>query len=177
MFIRQSIASENEGRGNLMTRYSAVASLALMIACTGLVFVAAPSNADAGLLRARTAAAADTRIVTAGSQTVMGDPSCCEPVKPCCDRCISYCHHRACKKVCCGCEPPMHTVLQVKDPCCCCMVDVPVCLPSCCTGCPDVCGRCGIFGRGVVTYNWCCGYTIKIVFSRCGDITVHYFGS
>jgi hypothetical protein len=28
----------------------------------------------------------------------------------------------------------------------------------------------------VVTYEWCCGYKVRVVFDRCGDITVHSYG-
>jgi hypothetical protein len=68
-------------------------------------------------------------------------------------------------------------VLQVVDPCCCCYVEVPVCLPACCEAVPTVCSRHGLFGRRIVDYSWCCGYRIKIVFRRCGDLTVHCYGS
>jgi hypothetical protein len=90
-------------------------------------------------------------------------------------RCIDYRHHRArrCR------FDPCHTtqvVLQVPDYCCCCLVEVPVCVPACCTEAPSICSHKGLFGRDVVEYSWCCGYSIKVVFDRCGDVTVHYYG-
>ena len=48
------------------------------------------------------------------------------------------------------CKPPVKTVLKVMNPITCCPVDVPVCLPACCEGCPAVDSRCGMLvpGRG-----------------------------
>ncbi|MBI2825826.1 MAG: hypothetical protein HYX69_14160 [Planctomycetia bacterium] len=97
------------------------------------------------------------------------DPSCCP------QPCIRYVH-RGCATVCCGCKPPVETVLKVVNPHTCCAVDVPVCLPACCDGCPTVASRCGILCRGVVTYDWCCGYRVVVRFDRCGDVTVVYRG-
>ena len=95
----------------------------------------------------------------------------------CYQPCIRYKHHRGCK-VCCGCEAPVKTVLVVKDPCCCgCSVEVPVCLPSCCTGEPCVTCRPGMFGRSIVEYSWDCGYLVRVVFTRHGDLIVHSYGS
>ena len=100
------------------------------------------------------------------------------PAADCCKTCVSYVAHRPCRKVCCCCTPAKETVLKVKDPCCCCrVVEVPICLPGCCEGCPCVHSRCGLLGRGVVTYTWCCGYKVRIIFRRCGDVVVHTYGS
>ncbi|MBM4004694.1 MAG: hypothetical protein FJ295_15655 [Planctomycetes bacterium] len=96
--------------------------------------------------------------------------------KRCCDRCIKYRHHPTLHKICCGCEESTRTVLQVTDPCCRCVVEVEVCLPACCDDCPKVCCSPGLLGRDVVTYEWCCGYKVRVVFDRCGDITVHSYG-
>ena len=66
------------------------------------------------------------------------EPSCCTPApQPCCPQpCIRYID-RSCRKTCCGdCQPPVQTVLKVVNPVTCCPVDVPVCLPACCEGCP-----------------------------------------
>jgi hypothetical protein len=79
------------------------------------------------------------------------------------------------KRVCCTCDPPARAVLQVTDPCCRrCPVEIPVCVPVCCTGTPQVKSRCGLLGRGYITYEWCCGFTIRVVFQLDGDIVVHY---
>ena len=105
------------------------------------------------------------------------DPTC--GVAPVCDApCITYKHARCRKKICCGCESPLNVLLSVKDPCCCDrIVEVPVCIPGCCTDVPCVKGRCGLFKRGIVWYEWCCGFKMKVVFDRCGDVKVTYYGS
>jgi len=97
----------------------------------------------------------------------------CEPVK-CCPRDICYAHHRGC-----GCYDSckrMDVILQVKDPCACCVVEVPVCIPACCTTPPTVCCYKGFLRRQVVEYSWACGFKLKVVFDRHGDIAVHYYG-
>ena len=68
-------------------------------------------------------------------------------------------------------------VLQVKHPCCCeCLVDVPVCahrLPE---------GRTACYvllwdpGSRVVTYTWCDGFKVRVVFQHDGDLLVHTYG-
>ena len=88
---------------------------------------------------------------------------------------ISYRHHHLGPKCRC-CQPPINMILQVKEPCGCCLIDVPVCVPGCCAGVPEVQCRRGLFGRQIVTYDWCCGNHLKIVMTRHGDLTVHYFG-
>ena len=95
----------------------------------------------------------------------------------CCPKpCIRYID-RTCHKPCCGdCKPPIKTVLKVVNPATCCPVEVPVCLPACCDGCPVVDGHSGLLCRGVVTYDWCCGYRVVVRFDRCGDVTVVYRG-
>ena len=109
-------------------------------------------------------------------------PSCAAPAPACCAPTITY-HHVCVHRVrCCGCQPPIETVLSVKDPGACkpCTappVCIPVCLPACCTGEPAVSGHVGLCGRGVVRYDYCCGLSIKIVFRNCGDIVVTYIGA
>jgi len=122
-------------------------------------------------VRAAEAAASPNDQSTAGA-----NPHDAGSCKRCCDRCIKYRHHPTLRKICCGCEESTRTVLQVTDPCCCCVVEVEVCLPACCDDCPKVCCSPGILGRDVVTYEWCCGYKVRVVFDRCGDITVHSYG-
>lgn len=90
-----------------------------------------------------------------------------------CVRYVQHCPHR---KSCCGCGSSYQTVLTVTDPRTCCPIAVPVCLPSCCTGQPMGSGRNGLFGRGITSYSWCCGYTVRIVVGHHGDVTVHYYG-
>jgi hypothetical protein len=74
------------------------------------------------------------------------------------------------------CQPKIEVILQVKDPCTCCIIEVPVCIPACCTGNPTVCCRSGFLGRHIVTYSWCCGVSVDIVFKRNGCYFVRYHG-
>lgn len=91
--------------------------------------------------------------------------------------CINYRYKHKHRKACCGCDPPINVVLSVTNPRDChCIVNVPVCIPACCTDAPCVDGRCAIFGRGIVTYEWCCGYKLTVTFKRSGDLLVTYFG-
>jgi hypothetical protein len=104
---------------------------------------------------------------------VVAVPAACAPVI-CCPRDICYRSHKGC-----GCYDPckkMELILQVKDPCACCLVEVPVCIPACCTTAPRVCCYKGFLRREVVEYSWDCGFCLKVVFDRCGDVTVHYYG-
>jgi hypothetical protein len=102
------------------------------------------------------------------------------PVPPdisgsCCP-CIEYRHHGR-PICCCDCNAPadIKTVLLVKNPATCCTVPIPVCLPGCCTDEPCVRSRCGVLGRGVVHYDYCCGVKIIVTFRACGDIVVSYY--
>src|SRR5687767_12434363 len=97
------------------------------------------------------AASASNAATTASAKASQPMPVCAQP------RCISYRSHcsRRCSFDACT---ATKVVLQVPDHCCCCLVEVPVCVPACCEGAPSVCSHCGIFGRRVVEYSWCCGY-------------------
>lgn len=111
---------------------------------------------------------------TLDASAALGDDCCAKPA--CCPQpCITY-RHRGCEKICCGCAPPIETVLKVMNPCTCCVVEIPVCLSACCQGEPRSCSRCGLFGRGVVRYEWCCGFSVNVTFKRCGDVVVTYIG-
>lgn len=93
----------------------------------------------------------------------------------CCHK-ISYHHHCTLRKTCCSCGT-IRQVLTVEDPGCCGkMIAIPVCLPECCDDCPKADDHCGPLGRGVTMFRWCCGYKVKVVVDRCGDITVHSYG-
>ena len=59
-------------------------------------------------------------------------PDCTTPVPSCCKPIIIY-RHVGCHNVCCGCQAPIETILEVKDPCSCATASIPVCLPACCT--------------------------------------------
>lgn len=155
--------------------------IVLLAVLTGLV-VALPALAEARLLKSAKADVAlqppangkspsDAMPRVEGAPLIVSSAPCCPK------RCIEYRHHRG-KKVCCGCEPPIQLMLAVKDPCVCdCFVDVAICLPACCTDVPKVCNRRGLLGRDVVEYEWCCGYRVRVVFDRHGDVMVHSYGS
>ncbi len=99
-------------------------------------------------------------------------PNCgCPP-----QRRIEYRNHcRPLRKGDCLCAPPIQTVLAVPDGSCCPgAVEVPVCLPACCTDAPQVEGRRGLLGRTRVLYRWCCGFEVEVVFCGNGDLIVHY---
>ena len=69
--------------------------------------------------------------------------------------------------------PPQVLVLNVKNPACCGdYACVKVCVPGCCEGPPTVCARCGVLGRGIVTYRWCCGHQVTVVFTALGGVRV-----
>lgn len=145
--------------------------------CRFLLFAAAAlaafalNDADNAIAAGRLAsfrAAKAANLAAANAATL--NPSCAPPVACCPAPCITYRHHGP--KICCGCTPPVETVLVVKDPCTCCPVQIPVCLPSCCTGEPTICCHKGFLGRDVVSYEWCCGFSVDIRFLRSGDIVV-----
>lgn len=73
------------------------------------------------------------------------------------------------------CAPPIQTVLAVPDGSSCQgAVEVPVCIPACCTDAPRVEARRGLLGRTRVLYRWCCGFEVEVVFCGNGDLIVHY---
>lgn len=142
----------------------------MLLAAVGLgafaLTVAEPAAAAGRLASFRAAKAANLAAANAASL----NPSCAAAA-PCCPApCITYRHHGP--KICCGCAPSVETVLVVNAPCTCCPVQIPVCLPSCCTGEPTVCCHKGFLGRDVVSYEWCCGFSVDVRFLRSGDIVV-----
>lgn len=144
-----------------------------MAAATLLAVSLSAASADANLFARRVLQQPSDAPAAAPQSEGDALTICCE--KPC----IVYRHHGRCRKACCTCDPPIQTVLLVKNPadCRCCYVEVPVCIPACCTQPPCVDSRCGLFGRGIVDYEYCCGFRIRVIFRRCGDVVVHYFGS
>lgn len=87
--------------------------------------------------------------------------SCCCPAP-----CIKYRHHGH-HKVCCGCAPSYETVLCATNPKTCCPVNIPVCVPGCCTGAPSMSCH-----HNTVRYQWCCGYKVTVRFKHNGDVVV-----
>ena len=123
-----------------------------------------------------------TRLLDAASTTPVVRTSLaraadgCEVTQPGCGSykpCITY---RGCLD-CCG--PKVSQTLMVKDPCDCsckpCAAEIPVCLPACCKH-PCVSCKCGLLGRGIVTYSYDCGVCVTVVFRNCGDVVVVYRG-
>ncbi|MCA9099584.1 MAG: hypothetical protein R3C10_08625 [Pirellulales bacterium] len=102
-------------------------------------------------------------------------PACCD-LQKCCKTAITY-HHLGRRRVCCDpCLEPIRQVLTFCHPATGCYVEVPICVPGCCTDCPEVCERCTLFGCGAKTYRWCCGYSATIRFAANGDVRVIYRG-
>jgi hypothetical protein len=100
------------------------------------------------------------------------------PAICCPQRCVTYKHHGRCKRDCRSCVPSYELVLGVKDPCVCgCIVPITLCVPGCCTDVPSMTCHRGLLGRQIVEYRWCCGYKLKVIFDRRGDVTVHTFAS
>ena len=158
-----------------MFRTTTLLASALLLLAVGL----RPDAAEARLIGKREAAKTEAKQASLrGAQPELLPAEVMPPgtqVVSACKPCIIY-RDRGCLDVCCGCEPPIQTVLLVKDPVTCCCVEVPICLPPCCTDAPKVCGREGLFGRGVVDYDWCCGFSVKVTFRARGDIVVTYIG-
>ncbi len=102
------------------------------------------------------------------------ESSCCCTPKCCPTPCVTY-RHIGRPVRCCGCcECPKEICLTATNPCTCCPVNVPVCLPGCCKGAPCVTCRDPLLGEGLVKYKWCCGVTVTVRFLRCGNVHVTY---
>lgn len=142
-------------------------ALAAMIVAFGL---AVP--ADAGklvrsetILKARQSSAEEI-----GAGKLVGDPKGTAIRQPC----ITYREHGPQRKKSCG---TVTVMLGIQDPCNGCVYEVPVCMPECCCSEPRVVVEKGVpSGRAIGVYVWNCGYKVKIILDRCGDITVHTFG-
>jgi hypothetical protein len=73
------------------------------------------------------------------------------------------------------CHDQIEMVMVTCNPADGCLYEIPLCLPACCAGEPQVSQRRGIFGRGVVEYCWECGFTATVKFrQRIGDVKVEY---
>jgi hypothetical protein len=151
----------------------ALAALAVLAFLTG--------SADAAKAKTAAATIAASMNLSTGPDCAAPAPVPCAPV-PCapvscapCAPTITYVHHGRLPCGCC-CTTPIQTALEVKIPCgCTCTTTlIPVCLPSCCTGTPQVTCHWGPLGRGVVRYDYCCGVSVKIIVQRCGNFVVHY---
>lgn len=144
----------------------------------GLFSVAAAAALLTVLSAPPTIAAESAASVTAAAASIAAGPSACAPEAKCCPtHCITYRHALLgrCRAARCS-KPLVSTTLCATNPRTCCKVNVPVCLPACCDGCPAVRSRCALLGDGVVTYDWCCGVSVTVRFQRCGSVLVTYHG-
>lgn len=90
----------------------------------------------------------------------------------CCPQpCLIY-RHRGHHRACCGCAPPVETVLTAINPCTCCPVEIPVCVPACCQCVPAMSCHSGLFCAGVVEYDWSCGFSVTVRFKHNGEVVV-----
>ncbi|MGD9635663.1 MAG: hypothetical protein AB7G28_18290 [Pirellulales bacterium] len=55
-----------------------------------------------------------------------------------------------------------------------CFYEIPLCVPECCLGEPQVESYCGLLGRGVVKYCYECGLEVEVIFRLRGDVKVEY---
>jgi len=163
------------GGGAMPGQYHFTPRLVLAVVAMVLLFVPW-STASARLLQ--------SPVVTANVEAIEPVPVTDMVAEPaaaaCCPQpCILYRHHGRCRKVCCTCAPPVQTVLLVKDPrrCDCCPIEIPVCIPVCCTGAACVTSQRGLFGRPVVTYGFSSGFRIRIVLRLRGDVVVHTYAN
>ena len=68
-------------------------------------------------------------------------------------------------------------VMITIDPADGCAYEIPMCIPACCVGDPQVKGGVGILGRGKVEYRWPCGFRAIVKFRHIlGDVEVEYEG-
>ncbi len=66
-------------------------------------------------------------------------------------------------------------VVLTQDPAAGCYYQIPLTVPACCVGEPSVSGGRGLLGRGIVAYEWPCGFKAKIKFRHIlGDVKVDY---
>jgi hypothetical protein len=157
-------------------------SLVGLLAAVALVVLNA-DRANAGLLNLRMAQPNPAEMLPVPDPSLgpvalstQFDPGIAAAPAVCCPTpCISYRHVGRPLKCCTSCcEPPVQTVLTIKDSCSCCPINIPVCLPGCCKDCPTESCRPGLGGRGVYTYDWCCGVRIVVRVQRDGGILVTY---
>ncbi|MBX3413123.1 MAG: hypothetical protein KF708_10580 [Pirellulales bacterium] len=156
--------------------------LLLAVAAAFFLCTASSESDAAGLFRRAPVSTFMLTSVATTSGNVGGiTPDCCVPEpRACCQSacyrpCVRYVD-RSCCRSCDPCNPPVKQTLTYCDPCTGCKMAINVCIPACCTGCPQVSERCTIIGCGAVTYQWCCGFSATLRFARSGDVTVIYRG-
>ncbi|MFO0789940.1 MAG: hypothetical protein U0805_10820 [Pirellulales bacterium] len=68
-------------------------------------------------------------------------------------------------------------VMATQDPADGCYYGIPLCIPACCVGEPNVSSDRGLLGRGKVEYCWPCGFRAIVKFRHTlGDVKVEYEG-
>jgi hypothetical protein len=90
--------------------------------------------------------------------------------------CIKYRTHLSARLMLCS-TNQIQVTMSVDNPADCkgCKIEVPMCVPCCCTGEPTVTSDCGLLGRGIVEYCGPCGFKAKVVFRpTLRDVIVHY---
>lgn len=154
------------------------ATLRFGLFCSLVFSLLSVSVADAGLFtRSASGQVAKVKLASASrmQEPLPGPAPIVQPVRfP--KYCISYRNHPLLgpRTGSCG---TIKVALEVPDPACCkYLVEVPVCIPACCTDVPKMHSRCGVLGRRIVVYDWCCGYKVRVVFNRCNDVVVHSYG-
>jgi len=105
-------------------------------------------------------------VITVPDVTVCPDKCCPTP-------CITYRKHGE-RRSCLDDKPGVSLTVAVKNPQSGCVVIVPICVPCCCLDQPCIDSRCGLFQRGIVTYDYQCGFRIVFAFDRAGDLLVTY---
>jgi hypothetical protein len=69
----------------------------------------------------------------------------------------------------------INIAMLTQDPADGCYYQIPLTIPACCVGEPSVSGGRGLLGRGIVAYEWPCGFKAKIKFRHIlGDVKVDY---
>ena len=160
--------------GRILTMLRRVSSLVFLVS---LALASATGDAQAaGRLAAARAArtvATQTAVTTASLKTTQRtQPVAAVSPAVCCPQpCLTY-RHRGHHRACCGCAPPVETVLTACDPCTCCPVAIPVCVPACCQGEPSVSCHHGLLCASVVDFDWACGYRVTVRFKHNGQVVV-----
>jgi hypothetical protein len=123
------------------------------------------------------AAVAPPVVIPVPAPTLVPGAVCCPEnsctAKCCPTPCISY-RSKGERRSCLDDKPGVSLNVVVKNPQTGCCVNVPICVPCCCLDEPCIDSRCGLFHRGIVTYDYDCGFRIVFTFDRAGDLLVTY---
>ena len=142
-------------------------TLSLLVPCL-LLATSVPATGLRGESKQQEALPSPSDIIVTPPPAQYADPVVAVPVKYAKYK-INYWNHAFLGRTCCKLQD---VVLEVKGPCHC-MVQVPVCVPGCCTDVPHISTGRDIFGRFSYTYQWRSGYKVDVVFRPRGDVMVH----